>query len=131
MCGGMTVRAPSNLINFVQDLPYFLILLFAFQRFTMDDWIVISTFHSSEQGNQLIFKSPSVPAIEVVIEKTARCITIVGSLGVQHVLCTRAATCLIPQKVAGLELVLKICWQEASWVLEGQIIEKARKTWGM
>jgi len=122
----------SHGINFVQDLPYFLVLLLAFQRFTEDDWGIISAFRA--QGNKVfLFSFPAtVPALDIVIEKTGKVHDHYGIVGrATRVLRAESKSeSLHPrtnQTLKGLELVLKISWPEASRVPEGQIIEAAVK----
>jgi hypothetical protein len=50
----------SSGINLVQDLPYFLVLLVAFQQFTLEDWGVIP-YLSATKTNEPVFTFPSPP----------------------------------------------------------------------
>jgi hypothetical protein len=51
----------SNGINFVQDLPYFLVLLLCFERSTLENWGVIPIFNISNMRHEAGFSLFSVP----------------------------------------------------------------------
>jgi hypothetical protein len=118
----------SHGINFVLDLPYFLVLLLTFQRFSMDNWGIVSEFdHPTEKDNETKFSfSPppttnnnktndSFPPINLVIKKTDKIHDHYGIVG-------RATRVL---EVKDLALVLKVYWPEASRVSEERTIEQA------
>lgn len=125
----------SQGINFVQDLPHFLVLLLCFERFTSSHCGIIPTFGSAEPdtGHCLLSfpRPPSLSAVNVVINHTDK---IRDHLGI-----VRRATQILPatsrskdprdvsESLEDMELVAKVYWAEASRVGEGEIIEKARQ----
>jgi len=75
----------SHGINFVQDLPYFLVLLLCFDCFTPTDWGIITLLQpaatSGRDSNCCRLSIPSSPsAIEVDIEYTGK---IQGHFGIK------------------------------------------------
>jgi Fungal protein kinase len=126
----------SHGINFVQDLPYFLVLLLAFQRFTMDDWGMMSAFrvlegHSEKQCSFSFPATATSPAVDVAIDKMANLHDHYGMVGRATRVACASSQSPHPRNdiktLGGLELVLKIYWPEASRIPEGQIIEAAAK----
>lgn len=126
----------SHGINFVKDLPYFLVLLLCFERFTPSHWGNIPIFGSAESDTDHCLLSfpprpPSLSTVKVEIHHTDK---IRGHFGI-----VGRATHLLPAKsdstdprdvsesLKGKELVAKVYWPEASRVGEGEIIERAHQ----
>jgi hypothetical protein len=125
----------SHGINFVQDLPYFLVLLLCFERFTSEDWGVISAFRFAEGdvGHCLLSfpSSPPLSAVEIEINHTDKIRDHFGIVG--------RATQILPadsqskdprdadKSLKDMELVVKINWPEASRAGEAEAIKKARE----
>lgn len=119
-------------INFVQDLPYFLVLLLCFGRFTPEDWGVIPAFQSLGRGADhcllLLPSSNPLSTIHVKININQRH---------SHLEIVGRTTQVLPaesqskdprdigKSLEGVELVSKVYWPEASWLREEDIIAKA------
>jgi len=123
----------SHGINFVQDLPHFLVLLL-FERFTSRDWGVIPAFNVTENDPRhclLSFPSPpSHSAVDITINHADKIRDHLGIVGRATQMLSAISDSKDPRDVKrsleGMELVVKVYWPEASRVREGQIIEKAR-----
>lgn len=125
----------SHGINFVQDLPHFLVLLLCFERFTSSHWGTIPTFRLAEHHTDhclLSFPtSPSLSAVDIEInhnDKMRDHCRIVGRAtqmlpAISHSKDPRD----VSETLGDVELVVKLYWPEASRVGEGEIIEKARQ----
>jgi hypothetical protein len=116
----------SHGINFVQDLPYFLVVLLALQRFTEENWGIVSAFRPRNNG-QYRFSFPGPLAVDISTGMMLHDhFGIVGRA--TRVVCASSQSCN-PQdsskELGGVKLVLKISWPEASRVPEAQVIEKA------
>jgi hypothetical protein len=128
----------SHGINFVQDLPYFLVLLLCFERFSPKDWGIISTFKSvglpGHDANRCLLSFPSTLSlsdIQVEINCTDKIWDHFGIVG--------RATQILPahsqskdprdsdKSLEDMELVVKVNWSEASRAGEAEIIEKAHQ----
>jgi hypothetical protein len=125
----------SHGINFVQDLPYFLVLLLCFERFTLSDWGIISEFKLAEpprpdDNHGLLLLPLSHPHSKVKV-KTNHSIRghfgIVGR-GTQMLLADSESNDPreADKSLVGMKLVVKVYWPEASRAGEAEIIEEAR-----
>jgi hypothetical protein len=116
-------------IDFINDLPHFLVLLLCFQRFTPEDWGVVSRFHFSPQeaGDHCQLTFPSGPEIDITLDNKIH-----GHYGIKG----RATQVLGATSVSidprnekksleGQELVVKVYWPEATRAGEAEIITKA------
>jgi hypothetical protein len=120
-------------INFVQDLPYFLVLLLCFDRFNDCDWGIITSLTKCEDGRcQLTFpSSPSHSAVDIIINPAEHIRHHFGLLGRR----TQMLPALSQSKdlrdasksLADLELVAKKYWPEESRTGEADVIKKAYK----
>ena len=122
----------SHGINFVQDLPYFLVLLLCFQRFTHKDWGIIPAFKYAEHGSGPCQLSiPASPSVDIDINHTDKIRGYFGIVGcaMQVLLATSKSKYLgdTNKSLEGTELVVKVYWLEESRVSEGEIIENARE----
>ena len=60
-------------INFIQDLPYFLVLLLCLQRFDADNWGIISAIRRPEtMSNQHSISIPLSPSVDVTFDPDNR-----------------------------------------------------------
>ncbi len=128
----------SHGINFVQDLPYFLVLLLCFDRFTPRDWGIISSFKSAgrpgHDANRCLLSFPSPPSLSDVQVEINHTNKLRGRFGI-----VGRATEIFPahsqskdprdadKSLGGMELVVKVYWAEASRAGEAEIIEEARR----
>jgi hypothetical protein len=125
----------SHGINFVQDLPHFLVLLLCFERFTSRDWGIIPTFKFADHDNDhclLSFPpSPSFSAVDVVVNHADKIRNHFGIVGRATQILPAISHSKDPQDVSkslgDMELVVKVYWPEASRVAGGEIIERARQ----
>ena len=120
----------SHGINFVQDLPYFLVLLLCFDRFTPEDWGVIPAFNSKNKANYCTLSLPVPPLciVDIKIDEN----TIRGHFGivgratqVLHATSESEDPRDVGKSLKDVELVIKVYWPEASRVGEKEIIDKA------
>lgn len=111
-------------INFVKDLPYFLVLLLAFQRFTLDDWGVNVALRDAASGT----KPLHFPGVDVTV-KLNQCFR-------EHFGMAERATRVFgatstskdPKNVLSNKgLVAKIYYPETSRDNEVAVIEQARE----
>jgi hypothetical protein len=120
-------------INFVQDLPYFLVLLLCFQRFTLENWGVISAFKPDErEANQCLLSfpsSPSLSAVDLVIDHKNKIRDHFGIVGRATQMLHATSQSKDPRDVnkslGDMELVVKVYWPEVSRIGEVEIIDKA------
>jgi Fungal protein kinase len=125
----------SHGINFVQDLPYFLVLLLCFERFTSRDWGVMPTFRSKEHDTDYCLLSfpppPTLFAVDVEINHTDKIRGHFGIVGratqMLHAISHSKDPRDVSTSLGDMELVVKVYWPEASRVREGEIIETARQ----
>ena len=124
----------SHGINFVQDLPHFLVLLLCFERFTKTHWGIIPAFRSAEFDpgrTMLSFPSPSLSTLDVVINHTDKIRDHFGIVGRATQMLHATSHSKDPRDASksleDVELVVKIYWPEASQIGEGKILEKAQQ----
>ena len=122
----------SHGINFVQDLPYFLVLLLCFQRFTPKDWGIITAFKFAEHDSGPCRLSiPALPSVDVDINHNDKIRGYFGIVGRATQVLLATSKSKYPgdanKSLEGTELVVRVYWPEESRVSEGQIIKKARK----
>jgi Fungal protein kinase len=125
-------------INFVEDLPYFLVLLLCFDRFTTKDWGIITEFTEGEAGHCVL----SLPSLDsscpdstftTEISQTDKIRDHFGIVGraTRMLSATSQSTISGPQgksrNLKDMELVIKISWPETSLMDEAKIIEKANR----
>jgi hypothetical protein len=131
-------------INFIEDLPHFLVLLLCFDRFSAKDWGIVSEFTEQAAGNCVLsIPDPSCPdpTFTIDIDQTKKIRGHFGIVGraTQMLTVTSQSTILIRQGEArdlndmepeyrnlkDTELVLKVYWPEASRINEADIIDEA------
>ena len=103
-------------INFVQDLPHFLVLLLCFERFTPRDWGIISAFKFKEHEPDRCLlpfpPSPSLSAVDVVIDQTDKIRGHYGIVGRATQMLTASSQSKDPRDVGkslgDVELVVKV-----------------------
>jgi Fungal protein kinase len=125
----------SHGINFVQDLPYFLVLLLCFERFTPRDWGIVSEFKfAAQEADKCLLSfppTPSLSAVDIVIDQTDKIRDHFGIVGratqVLHATSQSADPRDVDKSLGNMELVVKVYWPEVSRVGEGDIIDKARQ----
>ena len=115
-------------INFVQDLPWLLVLLFAFQRFTSADWGSMVEFDTMGTNHVASLGDSRTPLDVISLGPASlhRDFELIGR-------CTRIYSVTSSSEhphdhsriLAGTELVLKISWPETSQMSEKDIIERA------
>jgi hypothetical protein len=120
----------SHGINFIQDLPYFLVLLVCFQRFTPEDWGVISAFKPNKDSVDRCFLSfPSSPPLDIVIHQEDKLRDHFGIVGRATQMLHATSQSKDPRdahkSLGNVELVVKVYWPEASRIGEAQIIHTA------
>jgi Fungal protein kinase len=122
-------------INFIQDLPHFLVLLLCFQRFNADNWGVISAIKgpgtTAKQHSISITLPPSVDVTFDPDSKLRGHYGIVGR-GTRAFLAKSKSTDPRKKKndketLDGVDLVLKTYWPETSRTREDEIIGMAKK----
>ncbi|PVF92559.1 hypothetical protein CPB86DRAFT_744149 [Serendipita vermifera] len=104
----------SHGINFLQDLPSLMVLLFAFQRLGEEEWGVGIDFPNESTGD---FKFDDGTLVHFDTNEMKE------TWGI-----TRRATCIIPCKVEGCgdtEFVLKVSQPETTRIAEHVILEEA------
>ena len=123
----------SHGINFVQNMPYFLVLLLCFDRFTLKDWGVVPAFDFLRHKAglcQLSLPSISLSTIEINIDNNqiGSHFGIVGRT-TQVLLATSKSKDPrdIGKSLKDTALVVKVYWPEASRAGEREIIDKALK----
>jgi hypothetical protein len=116
----------SDGIDFIEDLPYFLVLLLCFERFTPKNWGIVSGLIPKGQEAKVSFP-PSAPLLEISIDQTIR--GHYGIVGRATQMLEARSQSNDPRNPAksleGTELVLKVYWPEASRASEVEIIAKA------
>ena len=125
-------------INFIEDLPYFLVLLLCFDRFAAKDWGIVTEFTERETGHCVL----SLPSLDLSCPDSAFTIKIgltdkirdhYGIVGraTRMLSATSQSTISGPQgksrNLKDTELVVKIYWSEASLIDEAKIIERANQ----
>src|SRR5580658_2535094 len=121
----------SHGINFVQNLPHFLVLLLCFERFTLKDWGVIPNFKFTGQEGREADKcrlslppspSSSFSAVDVVINQTNKIRDHFGIVGratqMLHATSQSADPRDVEKNLKDTELVAKIYWPEESRIGE-------------
>jgi hypothetical protein len=118
----------SHGIDFIEDLPYFLVLLLCFERFTPKDWGIVSELKPERKGAVLL---PSVSPLEISIVQTNKIRGHFGIVGrATQMLHVRSQSNhpRDPSKgLKGMDLVFKVYWPEASRASEAEIIDKAHQ----
>ena len=120
-------------IDFIEDLPHFLVLLLCFERFNVKDWGVVSGFKFLGQEAdhcQLLFRPPSFNVdIEININLTNKIRDHFGIVGRATRMLHATSQSMDPRGIykslEDKELVLKVDWAEESRAGEAETIEKA------
>lgn len=126
-------------INFVQDLPYFVVLLVAFQRFNLEFWGIIEAFQPREGSYSAPVFNVEFPDQGLVVTTTlkadiyerynltGRCTRVYSALGaVDDEDLSLSTNADIGERLPGTKMALKIYWPEWSRPHEADILEKAR-----
>ena len=120
-------------IDFVEDLPHFLVLLLCFERFTLKDWGIVSEFKfSGKEADSCLLSfrpPPSAVDIEININLTNKIRDHFGIVGratrTLHATSQSMDPRGIYKSLEDKELVVKVYWAEESRAVEAEIIEKA------
>jgi hypothetical protein len=123
-------------INFIEDLPHFLVLLLCFDRFSAKDWGIVSEFTQEEAGHCVLSipsADPSCPdsASTILINQTEKIRGHLGIVGRATQMLSATSQSTISRRqgetrdLKGMELVLKVYWPEESRINEADIIDKA------
>ena len=124
-------------INFIEDLPHFLVLLLCFDRFSAKDWGIVSEFTERAAGDCVLsIRDPSCPdsTFTIDINQTKKIrghFGIVGratqmlSASSQSTILGRQGESKKPRDLKDMELVLKVYWPEESRINEADIIDEA------
>lgn len=119
-------------INFLQDLPRFMVLLYALQRFTLGDWGRNQAFLPSEekQCHELHIKDENLGTVDLQLQTS-------DPARVRHYGLQGRATNVVPVTSDTLakkhphipkdEMVAKIFWGEASRTSEPEILKKVKE----
>ena len=120
-------------INFIEDLPHFLVLLLCFDRFSVKDWGIVSEFTERAAGDCVLsIPDPSCPdsTFTIDINQTQKIRGHFGIVGraTQMLSATSQSTILgrrgESRDLKNTELVLKAYWPEESRVNEAEIIDE-------
>ena len=120
-------------IDFVEDLPHFLVLLICFERFTLKDWGIVSEFKfSGKEADSCLLSfrpPPSAVDIEININLTNKIRDHFGIVGRATRMLHATSQSMDPRGIykslEDKELVVKVYWAEESRAGEAEIIEKA------
>jgi hypothetical protein len=114
----------SDGIDFIDDLPYFLVLLLCFERFTPKNWGIVSDL----KPKGLEVEVSLLPFTKISIKKKIR--DHYGIVGRATQLLEATSQSSDPRNLSeslgGKALVFKVYWPETSRASEVEIIEKAR-----
>jgi hypothetical protein len=121
----------SHGINFIQDLPYFLVLLLCFQRFTPKDWGIAEEFRFTDRPGlgECFFSFEESPGTLVEINIQGKLHGHYGLRGRSTQI--RLASSLSPdprdatKRLSSLNLVAKIYRPKRSRIPEQEILEQA------
>jgi Fungal protein kinase len=117
-------------INFIQDLPHFLVLLLCFQRFNADNWGVISAIKGpGTTAKQHSISIPLLPSVDVTFDPDIKLRGHYGIVGRGTRVFLAKSKSTDPRNdketLDGVDLVLKTYWPETSRTPEDEIIGKA------
>jgi hypothetical protein len=114
--------------NFVQDLPRFLVLLYALQRFKLDDWGRNTVFEPHLKNDRIDHHTVKVDGYKLTLESKDR-ISRFGLKGrgtdLRKVTCEQLEK-QMPNETKG-GMVAKIYWTEEARVSEKDILERVKK----
>ncbi|KAF8881740.1 hypothetical protein BD779DRAFT_1788133 [Infundibulicybe gibba] len=133
-------------INFIDDLPYFLVLLLAFQRFSLQNWGVMKELQEvkipavsrvaspKEETISLRFGSPESSTPELRFNLSRNNLKALGYYRLRG-RCTQMLKTTSSSKdprdktknLEGVEMVSKLYWPEESRISEVDALERARK----
>jgi hypothetical protein len=107
--------------DFVKDLPRFLILLFAWQRFTEEDWGIVRL---GQPGQTFTCDND----VEITVDKDRRPLyRPYGIIGRGTTVVEATSTCA---QLKGLPLVVKLSFPEESRIPETEILDAVKKKAG-
>jgi hypothetical protein len=121
----------SHGINFVQDLPYFLVLLLCFQRFSSEDWGIIPDFHPRGEHCEFTFSLSTNSRATITVgakEKLHGRYSLVGR-ATQVFAAHSKSSCPgeTGEDLQGKDLAAKASWPEESRASEQEIIRAAQQ----
>lgn len=127
-------------INFVQDLPYFVVLLVAFQRFDLECWGIIEAFQPHDDSYNSRLFNVEFPDQGLVVSAApkadiyerynlmGRCTRVYSTMGaIDGEDLSLSTNDDIGEGLPEMKLALKIYWPEWSRPNEADILEKARE----
>ncbi|KIJ10548.1 hypothetical protein PAXINDRAFT_101973 [Paxillus involutus ATCC 200175] len=115
--------------NFVQDLPRFLVLLYALQRFNLEDWGRNPAFKPQPNGDDVTVK---VDDTELTLKESVidtRLVLKGRGTGVVDVTCENLELEKPPEEAEG-GMVAKIYWAEEARTSEETILDKVKEVAG-
>jgi hypothetical protein len=120
----------SHGIDFIEDLPHFLVLLLCFKRFTLKDWGLIPEFKPAGQEAVLSFPPRSLSTLEISTNQTNKIRGHFGIVGRATQMLHAISQSKDPRdgnkSLEGVDLVVKVYWAESSRIGEAEI-EKAQE----
>jgi Fungal protein kinase len=122
----------STGLNFVQNLPYFLVLLLAFQRFKSEDWGVVPQFSATNtnEGHFTFPSSPNASLLKAIVNQD-KLYDFYGLIGRGTQVVSARSDARDPRNnrdsLGGKELALKAYWPEESRDSEEKLISLAKK----
>ena len=119
-------------INFIQDLPHFLVLLLCLQRFDADNWGVISAMRRPETTpEQHSISIPLSPSVDITFNPDNKLCGHSGIVGRGTQVFLVESMSIDPRDskktLAKVDLVLKTYWPETSRTREDDMIRTAMK----
>jgi len=122
-------------INFIQDLPYYVALLFAFQRFNERNWGIESSLRNSQRqpaSFELEFpESSALPATTISIDPTSKLYEqfCLHGRATRVLLASTKSSCFLGTvNLSSRKLIAKIYWPEEDRINEATAIEHAHST---
>ncbi|KAF9236764.1 hypothetical protein BU15DRAFT_76590 [Melanogaster broomeanus] len=119
-------------INFVQDLPRFLVLLYALQRFKWDDWGRNTCFEPHHEGDEITHYTVKVDGKELMLRSNSQeAVTQFGLKGpgtaVMDCRDSELEQGKGKERETGCDKVVKIFWGEEARDTEEQILKRVKE----
>ncbi|KAF9245415.1 hypothetical protein BU15DRAFT_71167 [Melanogaster broomeanus] len=115
--------------NFVQDLPWFLVLLYVLQRFQLEDWGRNTEFKPTLKGDDIKYHTVKVDGKELTLDNEERVTPFcLGGHGtdVMDVICEKLKREKPADEMEG-GMIAKLYWAEETWVSEEDILKHVKR----